>query len=546
MKKMLGDSYTIVSISALLITVSMTPWLNDDSLIIPKQIILFATALFFLPRCISKYRKQKNNRLPKFLALILILILIQMLLVILNSEAPIEQQIFGRTGRGLGFLTEFSLLIIFLISYQFAQPSKMRNLFYALIAASLISTAYSLMQRFNFDFIEWNTRTNGIIGTLGNPNFQSSFAAMTLVPAFFYFRGMRYGNLISAGITIPLLMIIYFAESTQGYVAAFISISTYVLIHLWFQKRLFFASFLCVSMISGYLIVAGMLNQGPLSSYLYKGSIQSRGDMYRNTFSLVNDFPFFGVGLDSLGDFYLMYKDTKTVLGINEFTDNAHNIYLNYAAFGGYPLAILQLLLSVTVLYCFLRFMKNSEKFHKEISLLFSVWVCFQAQALISPANISMLTWNAILSGTLIAMTNFPTDYSERDNLNMNFSFMNPFSLFLFFIAIVFMYPYFNVDKMQQDSRVKGSGELAMMSAYAYPESTLRYSRIGDAFISANLGPQALEIGRAAARFNPNAPSAWGLILVNNLAPRDERLRAKAELIRLDPTNTQVKDFVVP
>jgi len=546
MKKVLGDSYAIVLISAFLITVSMTPWLNDDSLIIPKQIILFATALFFLPRSIVKYHKQKDSMLTKFLALVLILIFIQMLLVVLNSEAPIEQQIFGRTGRGLGFLTEFSLLMIFFISYQFAQHSKTRNLFYVLILTSLTSTTYSLMQRFNIDFVEWNTRTNGIIGTLGNPNFQSSFAAMTLVPAIFYFRGMRHGSIISAGITLPLLMIIFFAESTQGYVAGFITISTYLLIKLWFQKRLFFISFLCVSIISGFLIVAGMLNKGPLSSYLYKGSIQSRGDMYRNTFSLTNDFPFFGVGLDSLGDFYLMYKDVKTVLGINEFTDNAHNIYLNYAAFGGYPLAILQLLLSLTVLYSFLKFTKKSEKFNKDVSILFSVWVCYQAQALISPANISMLTWNAILSGTLIALTRITTNHSKRDSLNMNFSFVNPFSFFLVFAAILFMYPYFNVDKMQQDSRVSGSGELAMMSAYAYPESTLRYSRIGDAFISANLAPQALEIGRAAARFNPNAPSAWGLILINNLAPRDERLRAQAELIRLDPTNTQVKDFVVP
>jgi hypothetical protein len=67
-------------------------------------------------------------------------------------------------------------------------------------------------------------------------------------------------------------------------------------------------------------------------------------------------------------------------------------------------------------------------------------------------------------------------------------------------------FPYYNVDRMQVVSAKTGNGELAMKSAFSFPQSTVRYSRIGDAFIESNLAPQALELGRAAAKFNPNAP----------------------------------------
>ena len=60
------------------------------------------------------------------------------------------------------------------------------------------------------------------------------------------------------------------------------------------------------------------------------------------------------------------------------------------------------------------------------------------------------------------------------------------------------------------------------------------------------MAPQALELGRAAAKFNPNAPSAWGLILVNNLATKEERIKAKDKLIELDPQNIEIRNFVIP
>ena len=548
MKKFTDDSYLLILASAFAITIALTPWVNSDSLIIPKIAILLATSFYMLPRLILDLQKIKTNRLSKVLSFLALAIMFQLLLVIFTTSAPWEQQFYGRTGRGLGFITEFSLLIILLISYFNVSVNKVRNFLLFFTLSCLISSLYSILQRFNLDIFEWNTRTNGIIGTLGNPNFQSSFAAMALVPSIFYFLGSKNGLIKSILTTIPFIFVIFISQSTQGYVASFIAICTMLLVFLWYKNRWAFYGFSGFSLISLVLIIQGMLNNGFLAGYLYKASVISRGEMVRNSFSVAKDNPIFGVGLDSLGDFYLKYKDAKTAKGVNEFTDHAHNIFVNYAATGGFPLAILQFLIVLLVAYVFILLLRKNSQFNKEIAILFSMWVCFQAQALISPANISMLIWNAILSGTLLGIHR-ESNILIVKNINKKSNILDltkPFSVFLLLGSLFISYPYFNVDKMQSDSAKNGDGNLAMKSALSFPESTVRYSRIANAFIESNLAAPALELGRAAAKFNPNAPSAWGLILVNNTGTKEERIKAKNTLIKLDPQNKEIREIIIP
>ena len=159
-----------------------------------------------------------------------------------------------------------------------------------------------------------------------------------------------------------------------------------------------------------------------------------------------------------------------------------------------------------------------------------------------------MMVWNSLISGTLLSQYRNLGIQAEVKQVDIRkvFDLTKPFSLFLLLISIMICFPYYNVDRMQVVSAKTGNGELAMKSAFSFPQSTVRYSRIADAFIESNLAPQALELGRAAAKFNPNAPSAWGLILVNNLATREERIKAKNELIKLDPQNIEIRNFVIP
>jgi putative inorganic carbon (HCO3(-)) transporter len=500
-----------------------------------------------LPKFIFFAQDFKSNNFNKAILILIFAILAQMALVIINTTAPLEQQFFGRTGRGLGFLTEFSILIFFAMSYISFTREKSGLFFKVFIAACLVSSLYSIAQRFGLDIFDWNTRTNGIIGTLGNPNFQSSFAAMALIPSLFYFIRSKNGLSKTIFFSLPLMVVIYISQSTQGYVSAFIGITIYFLIYFWYRKRSIFYALSLFSLFSLTLIIQGMLNNGLLAQFLYKPSVTSRGEMLRNSISVAKDNPIFGIGLDSLGDFYLKYKDARTAAGVNEFTDHAHNLIVNYAATGGIPLALFQALLIFFVLFASVSGIKKAKEFDVRLAILFSMWICFQAQAIISPANISMLVWNSLISGMLLRYSANSAKQTESTKVNIKqLDFTRPFSYFLVLIAIIISYPYYNVDHMQAVAAKTGNGELAMRSALAYPESTVRYSRIANAFIDSNLAPQALELGRAAAKFNPNAPSAWGLILVNNLATKAERIKAKNELVKLDPQNMEIRNFIIP
>jgi hypothetical protein len=275
-------------------------------------------------------------------------------------------------------------------------------------------------------------------------------------------------------------------------------------------------------------------------------SVQSRGDFFRTSITIANDNPLFGVGLDSLGDNYLMYRDERTAASVGEFTDNSHNLFLNYATTGGYPLAILHALIVLLVLYSFFRLQKNIGVFDRHISAIFCSWFCYQLQSMISPANIPMLTWNALISGSMIGLAIKNTNEKISVNSEVKLQFIKPFSGFLLIIGIVVSYPYFNVDRQQLTSARTGDANLALLAAKSYPESTLRYDRIGQEFIKSNLPMPALDLARAAVKFNPNAPSAWGLVLVNSYAPKEERLKAQQELLRLDPFNKEVRNLVIP
>jgi cytochrome c-type biogenesis protein CcmH/NrfG len=110
-------------------------------------------------------------------------------------------------------------------------------------------------------------------------------------------------------------------------------------------------------------------------------------------------------------------------------------------------------------------------------------------------------------------------------------------------LVCILVYPYYNVDKLHKDSARSGDALLAVKVAQMYPQSVLRYQRIGRELLESNLPEQALVVARAATQFNPNSFSGWALLLSNGLASDSERKEALQELKRIDPLNPELKAF---
>ncbi len=535
-----------ISLLAALISLIMTPWVNVDSLIIPKLIIFFSASLYFLVIILVDFNLMFRLTIAKPLIILLSLMMLNLLIILITSDAPFEQQIFGKTGRGLGLLTEFATIIFILATFKFIDLKQISSILGCLLVSSTISSLYSIFQFFGLDIFQWYTRTNGIIGTLGNPNFQGAFSALA-IPASLFFINRSRGKIQFLSICSFLILAfsIYLCQSTQGYILFIISVGVLILFLLKFKN---FKAFLIFAFIGSILIllgVLGMLNRGPLSNYLYKVSVQSRGEFWRTALSTFRGNPTFGVGLDSFGDYSQRYRSQTDAAGINEFTDNAHNYFLNYAANNGIFFTILYLILVLMVFISFLKILKFQTDFNLSLIALFSVWLSFQAQSLISPGTIAMIVWNSIFSGAILGIFSKLKTNDEFFNLT-KIHYVRPLGIFLAFLGVLVTYPLYKVDSWQLKSLNTKDALLGVKSATSYPESTLRYSRIGVELLKSELWEQALIVGRSAVKFNPNSASAWALILANSRAPISERIIAKNEILRIDPFNEEIKQIVIP
>ena len=236
--------YRFTIYSAVIVTLAATPNFNKDALIVPKIIILFCSSLVILPYLIHGLKIKNKSKILNALTIISILLVLQLVLAIIFSQAPIEQQIFGRTGRGLGLLTIFSLIVITLCSAINANENNYKFLFKGLAISGLLSSLYAVFQSFGLDFFPWDSRTNGVIGTLGNPNFISSFAAMTVLPALISLPNSKRRTIYQVILVLFFMFAIYRAGSYQGYISIVLVFSILILFWLWFINKIFLAQLL--------------------------------------------------------------------------------------------------------------------------------------------------------------------------------------------------------------------------------------------------------------------------------------------------------------
>lgn len=546
-KRIKKNNFELVVYGAVLITLITTPFFNKDSLIIPKVIVLFLLGIFLLPVVFENLSDLKTSRITTIFGIISGLIIIQILLVSLVSDAPLEQLLFGRTGRGIGILTLISIVVLSLVSVMYGKLNHVNVLNFGLAISGVLVSIYAIIQYFEKDPFGWDSKTNGIISTLGNPNFVSSFIAMTIFPAFVYVKNMHRKYIYQVFLAVIFLFAIYIAESTQGYVNTLIAGFTFLLIfYLYRSKAIFyllFTLFISVSLVA----ILGMLNKGPLASYLYKISVQSRGDFWRAAFNSIDSNPIFGVGLDSFGDHYLRYRDEIAVSHPwAEYTDSAHNYFLDYAVNGGIVLGFLHISLTGLLLLSLFRLRKSHESFNAQIAGLFSSASVYFAQSFISPMNISLLMWGNITMGFLIGMNKPSFKDVSKQNLNRHAN-KRTFSVgsALALIALPLVFSYFNSDRLQLIAMNNGNGNLAIKSAKMFPESTIRYYTLSKGLFDAGLQIQSLDLAYSAVIFNPNSAALWSLILVNPSAPLSDRIKAKEEILRLDPLNKDIPNYVL-
>ena len=170
-------------------------------------------------------------------------------------------------------------------------------------------------------------------------------------------------------------------------------------------------------------------------------------------------------------------------------------------------------------------------------------------QCFINTQSLTLLTWNALVSGAVIGIAG---SFSKKSSImpiavskSTGLRILNPISIIMLIVGLIFMFPYFNTDRQIIQASNSGNGDLLIKAATSYPESVVKYSLASTALLESGLPGPSLSLARSAVAFNNRAVSLWALILVNPTASFEERENARTQILKLDPLNIEVRDFKI-
>jgi O-antigen ligase len=294
--------------------------------------------------------------------------------------------------------------------------SLVSNLTYVL---GLVISIYGLFQINGIDFVQWSNPYNAIISTVGNPNFAGAILAtmgvLSLGFAFSYFNDlMRF--ILNLILFCVILITIFLSEARQGLIGIVLGCSFVIGVWIHSKSKILGRFFILVSGFIGFMAVLGMLQIGPLSHLLYKGSVTIRGYYWRAGIEMFMAHPWFGVGSDYYGGYFKQYREVGYPLSYGyEITNtNAHNVFIQIFSTTGIFAGTAYLLL---VLYIFWRGIQGLRRrpLNKRIQLatIFGAWLTLQSISVISIDSPGIAIWSWILAGMILALT---SKSNEIDN----------------------------------------------------------------------------------------------------------------------------------
>jgi hypothetical protein len=412
------------------------------------------------------------------------------------------------------------------------------------------------------DFLAWSNPYQNILGLFGNPNFISAFLGIFIATVFAYMlapgASLRYrmgGALVSAVAFYEILD----SNAIQGIVvtAGGIAIVGFFAVRAYLKSKIVTAAYVVSVMGVGTLALLGALQKGPFT-FIYKTSVSLRGAYWNAGITMGSDHPLTGVGMDSYGDWYRRARseNAATVLpGPKTITNAAHNVVIDFFAFGGYPLLLTYLgLLAVAAVAAF-KVIRRNRSYEAVFVAMFAAWSCYQVQSLISINQVGLALWGWILTGALIAYERATREGASgsvlvqtkgsKKSTKQNSSILSPQLVAGLGIVIgtLIAVPPMSSDmrwRLALDSKDATKVLAALKPAYLNPVNSQRYAQAVQLFASSNLLEQAHTIAMQGVEFNPDYFDAWRMLYFLPNSTEQEKKTALENLKRLDPRNPDV------
>ncbi len=545
----------VLTAGVLLVTIFVEAWRSSEPVNAPKMLILSSigvSALFVIALSWSR-NFWKLYKQP--IILLLVFWILCFFTVIVSKDNSLVG-IFGTKGRSTGLITYLSLSVLFLAAVVVQSRRYYDLVIKILIASGLINLAYNFIYIFGFDPIPWSNPFGTILGTFGNPNFISSFLGMLFSVLLAYAMNpsarSRYRALSAVALPFIVFQIIY-SNSIQGLFVCGIGAATVIFFYLRSNeklKRLLLFYVIAVA-IMGFVSVLGMLQKGPLASLIYKTSVSLRGEYWAAGLNMGLANPFTGVGLDSYGNWYRLYRRPSAMIlpGPSVVSDSAHNVFIDFFASGGFPLFMAYISIQVLVLIAIFRILKNLTSFTFIPVALIAAWLGYTGQSVISINQIGLAIWGWVLGGAIIGYSlldshNIPIEpkavktkkIKKNDRSEAAISLAAIVGLVIgFFLAL----PPVRADMAWRSALKVGNAGAIDSAMKIWPQNQRTLNSGIVMFANSGLPEKALEWARIDVNAHSENYVAWFTLYNLKGASEQEKSQALAKLRQLDPLNPE-------
>jgi len=547
-----------LAVGAAAVTLAVAINAVTDPVNVPKLFVLGVVGGGVLFLALTNDLKMKVRQTPSIYISISIF-LIFALLTSITTLSPFSQNFYGAYGRNNGLLTYILLAIILIAASQIRNSHNFSLIVISLFIAGFGNLFYCTWAIFFGDFISWNNPYGNILGTFGNPNFIGSFFGMftAALVSQLYNQGLSRNLKLLLLCILPLLLFVTFkSNAIQGRVvaAAGIAIVTFFVIRERFSKWVLYIYGVLVAVV-GVFALLGALQKGPLASLIYKTSVSLRGQYWAAGVNTGEVHIWTGVGFDAFGDWYRRTREIRALVlpGPNTVVNASHNVPIDIFAFGGIPLFISYLAVIVLTLVSSFKFIKRSKKFDPTFVTLFTVWVGYQLQSIISINQIGLATWGWLLSGCLIAYNvAIPGEtisvvkvVNSPSRTKTTASVISPGLLggLGMLVGALIAVPPLSADMKWRSAQISGDVRQILFSlqpGYLNPQNTTRFLEIAIALESSNFNDNSLKVIEQAIEFNPDSFETWRVAYYLKAADSQLKNEALSNMHRLDPLNPDV------
>ena len=543
------------AITLFLLTGSITDPVNETKLFLLGGVSVAAFAITLLMGSKSLWRGSRT------LVLVSGAFLLTSISAVTASKSSFIQNIYGVYGRNTGFLAYVLLLFVMLSAALLRREKSFSWIIYALLFAAGINVIYCGWALAFGDPVGWQNPYGNILGTFGNPDFISAFLGISITAAAaIYFRS---GLELKYRIILILFSLVAFYEILRSHAIqgravtiAGLFVVGFFVIRSRFSSVMPQIGYLVLGVLGGGVALAGALQVGPLTKYIYKTSVSLRGQYWLAGINMGKHHPLTGVGMDSYGDNYRLYRDAHALVlpGKSTVSNAAHNVVIDFFASGGWPLLLSYLGLIALSVVAIVRMVARKKQYDATFVALTGAWLCYQLQSVISINQVGLAVWGWILGGALIAYeraTRVSSSQEQQVNSGRKAksgSGSQVISPALIaglggVLGLLIAVPPIASDMSWASATKTGNyNEVAkaLLPSYLHPQNTYKYVGAVALLEQSKLFDQAHALSLEAIKFNSENFDSWNALYQILKSTPEEKALALQNMKRLDPLNPDV------